>query len=161
MTTQPAADNRLRRATADDAPRVRDLVHDAYRHYEPLLGRTPLPMLVDYDTAVRDHDVWVLEAGAHMVGILELIPREDHLWIDNVAIAPEWQGRGLGRRLLAHAEDEARRRGYHEIGLLTNERYVANIAMYTRYGYRETHRVPHLGSDLVHFRKTLTEPPAG
>jgi hypothetical protein len=42
-----------------------------------------------------------------------------------------------------------------EIGLLTNERYADNIAMYTRYGYRETHRVPHLGTDLVFFRKQL------
>jgi hypothetical protein len=39
--------------------------------------------------------------------------------------------------------------------LLTNERYLANIAMYTRYGYRETHREPHLGTDLVHFSRAL------
>ena len=41
------------------------------------------------------------------------------------------------------------------MALLTNERYLSNIAMYTRYGYRETHRVPYLGTDLVHFRKRL------
>jgi hypothetical protein len=27
--------------------------------------------------------------------------------------------------------------------------------MYERYGYRETHREPHLGTDLVYFRKDL------
>ena len=27
--------------------------------------------------------------------------------------------------------------------------------MYERYGYRETHREPYLGTDLIHFRKTL------
>ncbi len=57
--------------------------------------------------------------------------------------------------MLRHAEDEARRHGLSEMRLLTNERYVANVAMYERYGYRETHREPYLGTDLVVFRKDL------
>lgn len=145
----------MRRAGAADSAGIRRLVHAAYAHYEPLLGRTPLPMLTDYDAAILDHEVWVLDApDAGIVAVLELIERPDHLWIDNVAVDPGWQARGLGRRLLAFADAEARRRGLPELGLLTNERYTANIAMYERYGYRETHREPHLGTDLVHFRKT-------
>jgi GNAT superfamily N-acetyltransferase len=155
MPTGPIDEPTLRRAVPGDADRIRAVVHDAYRHYEPLIGRTPLPMLTDQAEAIRDHDVWVLEARDTIVGVIELIPRDDHLWIENVAIAPGWQGRGLGRRLLIHAEEEGRRQGYAEVALLTNERYEANIAMYTRYGYRETHRTPHLGTDLVHFRKAL------
>lgn len=147
----------LRRAGDDDAPAITTLVRAAYEHYEPLIGRTPLPMLTDYAVAVREHLVWVVEDGARIVGVLELDLRDDHLWVENVAVAPDQQGRGLGRRLLRHAEDEARRHGLREIGLLTNERYAANIAMYTRYGYRETHRQPHLGTDLVYFRKTLRD----
>ncbi|MDQ3128327.1 MAG: GNAT family N-acetyltransferase [Chloroflexota bacterium] len=144
----------IRRAFATDADAVRQLVHAAYVHYEPLLGRTPMPMLTDYDAAVRDHEVWVLETpGGVLAAVLELIVRPGHLWIDNVAVEPAWQGRGLGRRLLAFADDEARRRDLPELGLLTNERYTTNIAMYERYGYRETRREPHLGTDLVHFRK--------
>ena len=145
----------LRRATGEDAHAITALVADAYRHYEPLLGRTPLPMLTHYEDAIREHDVWVLEAAGALVGILELETRPDHLRIENVAVAPAWQGRGLGRRLLLHAEAEARRNGLHELGLLTNERYLDNIAMYTRYGYIETARVPHQGTDLVYFRKPL------
>ena len=135
------------------------LVADAYRHYEPLIGRTPLPMLIHYEDAVSEHDIWVLDADGALVGIVELERRPDHLWIENVAVSPSWQGRGLGRLLLRHAEDEARRQGLSELGLLTNERYVENIAMYTRYGYVETDRVPHQGTDLVYFRKRL-EPEA-
>ena len=145
----------LRRATPADAPAIAALVERAYVGYTPLLGRTPLPMLTDFAAAVADHPVWVLSAGATVVGVLELIAREDHLWIDDIAIDPERQGAGLGRRLLAFAEDEARRLGLPALGLLTNERYVANIAMYERYGYRETHREPYRGTDLIHFRKTL------
>jgi N-acetylglutamate synthase-like GNAT family acetyltransferase len=145
----------LRRATDDDAGAITELVADAYRHYEPLIGRTPMPMLVHYADALREHDIWVLELDSRLVGVIELEPRGDHLWVENVAVAPRWQGRGFGRLLLRHAEVEAARLGLREIGLLTNERYIDNIAMYTRYGYRETHRVPHQGTDLVFFRKQL------
>lgn len=145
----------LRLATDEDATAIMALVRDAYRHYEPLIGRTPIPMLTDYAVAVREHDVWVLEAGGRLLGVLELELRDDHVWVENVAVAPAEQGRGLGRRLMQHAEAEARRQGRAETRLLTNERYVANIAMYTSYGYAETHRQPHLGTELVYFRKVL------
>ena len=146
----------LRRATAEDADPIRDLVTAAYQGYIPLLGRTPIPMLADYHEAVRAHDVWVLDEGdAGIVGVIELIPHADHLYVENVAVTPARQGQGFGRQLLGLADREAQARGLTELGLLTNERYTSNIAMYERYGYVETHRTPHLGSDLVHFRKTL------
>ena len=146
----------LRHATPEDADPIRDLVHAAYEGYTPLLGRTPIPMLADYHEAVRVHDVWVVDDGdAGIVGVIELIPHPDHLYIENVAVSPVRQGEGLGRRLLQLAEQEARNRGVPALGLLTNERYTWNIALYERCGYVETHRTPHLGSDLVHFRKTL------
>ena len=151
----------LRCAGDGDVGAITVLVADAYRHYEPLIGRTPLPMLTHYEEAVRQHDVWVLEADGVLLGILELDPRPGHLWIENVAVAPRWQGHGFGRLLLQHAEAEARRLGLDELGLLTNERYLDNIAMYGRYGYRETDRVPYQGTELVYFRKRLDKPDPG
>lgn len=147
----------LRRATPADADAIRDLVTAAYQHYTPLIGRTPLPMLADHALAIREHEVWVLEdeADRTLLAVIELEPRSDHLWVENVAVHPARQGRGLGRRLLRHAEAEASRHSLSELRLLTNERYTANLAMYERYGYRETHREPHLGTDLVHLRKRL------
>jgi hypothetical protein len=49
----------------------------------------------------------------------------------------------------------AREGDLSQIRLLTNERYLANISMYERHGYVETHRQPHLGSDLVYFAKPI------
>jgi GNAT superfamily N-acetyltransferase len=155
--TPAVPDPRLRRATLDDAAAIAALVDAAYRDYLPLLGRTPTPMLTDFDAAVRDHELWVLDDGSRLHGMIELIVESDRLWVHNVAIDPAPQGRGHGRRLLAFAEAEARRLHLPALGLLTNERYLANIAMYERYGYRETHREPYRGTDLVHFRKVLTD----
>ena len=146
---------RLRRAASSDGARVNELVAAAYSHYVPLIGRTPIPMLTDYVQAVDARDVWVLAEGDVIVGVLDLDPHEDHLWLENVAVLPARQGAGLGRLLLEHAEAVARERGLPEIRLLTNDRYVSNIAMYERHGYAETHRQPHLGTDLVYFAKPI------
>ena len=155
MTNGSDPEPSLRRADDGDADAIRALVKAAYEGYAPLLGRTPIPMLADYGVAVRTHLVWVLDNGGTIVGVLELDPRGDHLWLENVAVLPARQRRGYGRRLLAHAEAIAREQDLPEIRLLTNERYAANIAMYERHGYRETHRLPHLGTDLVHFAKPV------
>ena len=151
MNEQPA----LRRATVGDVEAITALVDAAYRDYAPLIGRTPIPMLTDYAVAVREHDVWVLEEAQSIVGVIELIAEPDHVWVENVAISPGAQHGGLGRRLLAFAESEARGRDVREVRLLTNELYQRNLALYGRLGYVETRRVPHLGTDLVHMAKAL------
>jgi ribosomal protein S18 acetylase RimI-like enzyme len=155
ITDASDAQPRLRRAHDNDVNAIHALVNAAYEGYTGLIGRTPIPMMTDYAAAVRERQVFVLVAGDQLVGVLDLDPRDDHLWLENVAVRPDQQRRGFGRRLLAHAETVARELALPEIRLLTNERYLDNIAMYERHGYRETHRRPHLGTDLVHFTKPL------
>ena len=64
----------------------------------------------------------------------------NYLLLDNIAVSPTRQGSGLGRRLLAFAEDEALRRGYYEIRLHTHQTMVENQRLYTSIGYEETGR---------------------
>ena len=51
----------LRRAEAADAVPIRALVRTAYAKYVPAMGRASRPMTADYDAAIRDNQVWVLE----------------------------------------------------------------------------------------------------
>ena len=66
-------------------------------------------MLEDYAALIRAGEVWVLagEAGGEVIGVLVMRPAEDHLFVGNVAVAPGHQGRGLGRELVAFAEQRA------------------------------------------------------
>ncbi len=68
---------------------------------------------------------------------------------------PEGQGKGYGRALIEFAEAEARRRGFAEIRLYTHEMMTENIALYTRIGFEETHRVSEKGYDRVYMTKQL------
>lgn len=51
------------------------------------------------------------------------------------AVDPEQQGRGLGRLLLAHAEDWSRARGYAELAMDTAEPATHLVDFYRRLGY--------------------------
>jgi len=78
--------------------------------------------------------------------------------LDNIAVRPDRQGHGLGRRLIAFAETEARRRGFTELRLYTHERMTENIALYTRLGFIETGRGRDAGYDRVFMTKHLPGP---
>jgi ribosomal protein S18 acetylase RimI-like enzyme len=149
---------RIRAATAADVPAIVDIVDRAYRHYIVRIGKPPGPMLDDYLARVSEDLVWVLQDGPAIAGILVLLTAPEYLLLDNIAIAPERQGRGMGRRLLAFAESEALRRGYREIRLYTHQTMIENQRLYASIGYEETGRGSEAGYDRVFMRKPLRNP---
>ena len=92
---------RIRLATDDDVRVVEQIVDDAYRSYIPRIGKPPGPMLDDYSARVAARSVSLVEDSEGIVAaIIVLIPHNDHLLLDNIAIAPERGPGGLrcGRR---------------------------------------------------------------
>ncbi len=148
----------LRRATLEDAGAIRDLVRAAYAKWVPMIGREPVPMKADYERAVREHRIDILDRGGEMAGLIETMLREDHLWIENVAVAPSCQGSGLGRRLLAHAEREADAVGRNELRLLTNAAFEANVALYVALGYRIDRQEPFKGGGITVYMSKRIRP---
>ncbi len=148
MTGRP-----LRRANIEDVAVITGLVDRAYRKYLPRIGRPPSPMTDDYDAVLRGHEVWVVDGPDTIDAMLVLMPDSGALFIDNVAVEPSRQRDGLGRMLMAFAEDEAKRRGRTALTLVTNEHMTENIAFYTHLGFVETGRELRRGSYTVHMRK--------
>lgn len=132
----------FRLAGAGDLAAVVALTERAYAPYTEEFGAPPLPVTEDYAPHIAGNGVWLLEAGGKIAGLLVLERAPDHMMIFSVAVAPEFQGSGLGLKLLAFADEQARQGGYREIRLYTNARMVRNIALYSKYGYRETGRRP-------------------
>ena len=126
----------LRQAVAADAVSVRALTRAAYAKWVPLIGREPKPMQADYERAVREHRIDLALLAGELAGLIETIEQPDHLLIENVAVAPAFQGRGVGRQLMAHAEQLATALGRTELRLYTNARFTENVALYRRLGYR-------------------------
>jgi N-acetylglutamate synthase-like GNAT family acetyltransferase len=147
----------IRPAHAADLDAVSQLVHEAYGHYTARLGKQPGPMLDDYARRIADAEVWVLEDEGALAGILVLEEVEGGaLLLDNIAIAPNAQGKGHGRTLVAFAEAEARRRGHSQLRLYTHVLMIENVAIYSRLGFEQTHRVTEKGYERVYMTKRLT-----
>jgi GNAT superfamily N-acetyltransferase len=126
----------MRQATAADAAAIRDLTRQAYAKWVPLIGREPKPMTADYDAAVARHRFDLLYVDGTLAALIETIREADHLLVENVAVSPSFQGRGLGRKLMAHAEMLASELGFGTIRLYTNQRFAENIALYRKLGYQ-------------------------
>jgi GNAT superfamily N-acetyltransferase len=105
--------------------------------------------------AVLAHRIDLLYQDGTLVALIEMVPKADHLWIENVAVAPGHQGGGLGCALIAHAEAVARASGTPDLRLLTNAALIANLRFYLNRGFAEDHREPFRGGTVVHFRKPL------
>jgi ribosomal protein S18 acetylase RimI-like enzyme len=146
----------LRTARPEDRAAVEAIVAAAYSIYIERIGKPPGPMLDDYAGLIDQRAVSVIEeADGAIAALIVLLPKSDHLLLDNIAVRPEHQGRGLGRRLIAFAESEARRLFYAELRLYTHATMTENIALYTRLGFHETGRGREAGYDRVFMTKPL------
>lgn len=112
-------------------------------------------MLVDYEAAILAGEAWVLVEGDETSGVLVMRPENDHLFVETVAVRPDRQGSGFGRRLMAFVEEAARDRGLREIQLYTNEKMEENLPFYRSLGFEETGRRFDEGYRRVFMKKRL------
>jgi ribosomal protein S18 acetylase RimI-like enzyme len=145
----------LRPAAPADVPRLAELVHAAYGHYVERIGRPPGPMTEDYAEVVDRSQVVVAERDGEIAGLIVLAVGDEGFLVENVAVDPAHQGRGVGRALLEHAEAAARREGFDSIYLYTHETMTENQALYARIGYAEYDRRAQGDDWLVYLRKPL------
>jgi ribosomal protein S18 acetylase RimI-like enzyme len=141
----------VRRATPADTSAVRSVTDAAYAPYVERIGRRPAPMEADHAALVAAGRVFV--TGEPVRGLVVLVPHEDHLSLDSVAVHPDAQGGGTGRRLLHFVDAHARRLGLPEIRLHTHALMWENQKIYPRYGYAFMGRMMDGAYDRYHYRK--------
>jgi ribosomal protein S18 acetylase RimI-like enzyme len=146
---------RIRPGEIADVDFVAELVERAYEGYVEEIGGRPAPMDADYAAAVRDGTLFVAEDGGEVAGAIVLVDEGEHLEIENVAVAPSRQGDGIGRALLAFAEEQARERGVAELRLFTHVVMTRNQRIYGLLGYTEIERRTDHGFERVFYSKRL------
>lgn len=151
-------DPRIRIADAQDVARVRAIARAAYAKYVPRIGREPAPMVADYDASVAMQRAVVVEIAAQIRGYMIGWPEGDAYFVENIGVDPQYQGHGLGRRLIEYAVAEARSQRLPALSLYTNEAMTENLAMYAHFGFVETLRVAEKGFRRVYMRWTLAKP---
>jgi GNAT superfamily N-acetyltransferase len=149
------ADLTFRAGLPQDASLIRGFVRAAYAKWVPVIGREPLPMTADYDLALQKHRFQLAFDGVALAALVETVVEKDHLWVENIAVRSDLQGRGLGQTLLRMAEDEARALGLPQVRLLTNAALVSNVRFYQTYGFAIDRTEPFRGGFVVRFSKAV------
>lgn len=154
---------RLRVAVTADEPAVRAVAEAAYAPFVAEIGRRPAPMDGPFAARIAEGAVTVAEeADGTLIGYVIAHAEGADTWhVENLAVAPAAQGRGVGARLLAAAEARAREAGAETVTLYTNEAMRGAQAFYARAGYAETDRRIEAGFRRIHYARSLDGlPPA-
>ncbi|RCK50669.1 acetyltransferase [Thalassospira profundimaris] len=147
----------IRPARPADEPAIRACAIAAYQRYIAVIGRKPAPMTADFAAQIAAGQVYVArDDNDQPTGFIVFYPDDAiAMMLENIAVAPDHAGRGIGKRLMAFCEDTARQLGFSHVRLYTNEKMTENLAIYPHLGYVETGRRNEDGFNRVYFEKAL------
>ncbi len=145
---------RLRRARSDDAAAIRQLLHDL--GYELSLEETSRRFAIVSKAA--GHSVFIAECDGEAAGLLHVYARAalekpPEAVVEALVVGARFRRRGVGRDLMAAAEEWASRRGYDSLSLYSGVRREDAHAFYRSLGYR-------LVGTSHSFRRALAPGPA-
>jgi GNAT superfamily N-acetyltransferase len=152
----------LVRLSASDVGEMLTLQRAAYVTEAQAHQDIALPPLVqsldELAVELRDPRVLALglREGARLVAAIRVRVEGKVAELCRLVVAPDRQGRGLGSRLLRHAEQEVAER-VQLLRLFTGEYSFANQRLYQRHGYVEDHRTVAGDYQLVHMTKVLQQ----
>lgn len=145
----------IRLAKAADRWAVVACVRAAYAKYITRMDREPAPLHADYEALIARGVVYVLVTEAEVRGVLVMMPEHRSLFVENVAVDPRFQGQGLGQKLMAFVEQQARNEQLPEVHLYTNEVMTENLRFYQKLGFEEEGRRVEDGYHRIFLRKRL------
>ncbi|MEM9632929.1 MAG: GNAT family N-acetyltransferase [Pseudomonadota bacterium] len=146
----------IRIAIKSDEPAVRNCAERAYERYVAAIGRKPAPMVADFEAQIEAGLIHAaFDESGLLLGFIVFFPKDDHMFLENVAVDPSAAGSGVGKQLIRYCEEAARREGFGSVRLYTNEKMNENLAIYPHLGFVETERRSEDGFNRVYFEKRL------
>jgi len=101
----------------------------------------------------------IAEQDGELVGCVFARTEPESVYLSKLAVDPDRQGRGIGRRLMEEAEDLARDLGRRVLELDTRIELVENHQIFAALGYAKTSEHAHEGFDrptFITMRKHLS-----
>ena len=76
---------------------------------------------------------------------------EPNSWyICGIAFYPQYQGQGLGTKMMAMANEQAKEAGFNQLSLVAFEENTGSVRLYKRLGYRVVDRAPIVPHPMIH-----------
>ena len=128
----------------------------AYGKYVSVIGKKPAPMIANFSELIKKECVYIEKHGEEtLTGFIVFYPKDGVMHLENVAVHPDYQGQGVGNRLIKHCEMDGKRLNCSSVELYTNEKMVENTMIYPKLGYVEFDRRTEDGFYRVYYRKVL------
>lgn len=143
----------IRAADPKDAAILSDIDNDASKRFANMGGAFQAANLTGlsaeiYAQHLRKNELfWLIEHRDQAVGFARARPLDDLLYIAEICVARAHQGKGLGRRLLAHMRTYARDNAFKGLAGLTWKSVPFNGPYYLHNGFNEW-RLSDAGPDL-------------
>lgn len=158
----------IRKITSADDPEIADIIRTNLKAYHLDIPGTAyydpeLEHLSEYYNAVPDERAYfVADDNGRIiggVGIAKFSAIESCAEIQKLYLSDAAKGKGLGRRMLEYAEEQARQLGFERLYLETHSSLIAAIKLYEKLGYRKIEKpdfIFHSTMDLFYVKSLVT-----
>jgi predicted N-acetyltransferase YhbS len=135
----------IRQATAADLLTVHIITQAAYEQIRPIIG-SQAHVFQETPDSLRQRmaDGWIMllaEIDGRAVGVVRMLHHEGELYIGRLAVLPHAQHAGVGRALVAAAEQHGRAAGLPTARLGAYQDVLQSKPYYERLGYHADERV--------------------
>lgn len=137
----------IQKATLEDIPAINRLVNSAYRGDSSRKGWTTEADLLDgtrtdeetVRTFFHEPGATILKAvdQGKIIGCVRLVNHQGRMYLGMFAVDPETQGKGIGKKILQAADEEAARQQCKTIYMTVISVRDELIAWYKRHGYQQ------------------------
>ena len=138
----------ITKATLQDIPALNILINSAYRGETSKKGWTTEANLLEgkrtneeelTETILNPKNTILKYTENHkIIGSVLLVEKEHQLYLGMLTVSPELQNSGIGKKLLAEAENHAKALGLSSIIMTVISVREELIAWYKRHGYVDT-----------------------
>jgi len=138
----------ITKATLQDIPALNILINSAYRGETSKKGWTTEANLLEGKRTNEEeltetilnpkNTILKYTENGQIIGSVLLVEKEHQLYLGMLTVSPELQNSGIGKKLLAEAENHAKSLGLSSIVMTVISVREELIAWYKRHGYVDT-----------------------
>jgi len=132
----------LRHATDSDRAALFDLHRTVFQsHFEKIWGWNESWQLSNFAAEFACAATSVIEADGQIVGYVQILDQEDRIYVPNIAVSQEFQGKGIGTRTLKKLQLNAAARNVPvQLGVFRTNTLAQRL--YESLGFRRTGETP-------------------
>lgn len=129
----------VKRASLREMDLAADIIRDTAEWYRPIVDPKDMAEhAVDDDWAARNflqRECYLGRIGNEVVGFLTLQHCGEYIYVGYTYVPKRFVGRGVGRRLLTHAREVAKERGYRGVVHIGHPDATWAVRAYEKLGY--------------------------